>query len=259
MTEPLKIAVAGALGRMGRAVSAMVESQPDLIVAARFDRPGIEAEGLVTQEEAMAAADVIIDFTTPDASAALARACADTGGPALVIGATGLKDVHIAAIDEASLAIPIVRTGNFSLGVNIMMGLVRQAARLLPADAYDIEIFEAHHRHKVDSPSGTALMLGRAAAAGRGVELDEVSVRGRDGITGERRTGDIGFSVMRGGGIIGEHKVTFASDEEIVTLSHSGIDRTLFARGAVAAARWIPDRPPGVYDMQDVLGFSKEA
>lgn len=258
MTEPLKIAVAGALGRMGRAVAAMVESQPGLVVAARFDRPGIDAEGLVTQEEAMAAADVIIDFTTPDASAALARACADTGGPALVIGATGMKDAHIAAIDEAALAIPIVRTGNFSLGVNILMGLVKQAARLLPADAYDIEIFEAHHRHKVDSPSGTALMLGRAAAAGRGVELDAVAVRARDGITGERRAGDIGFSVMRGGGIIGEHQVTFASEEEIVTLSHSGIDRSLFARGAVAAARWVPDRPPGVYDMQDVLGFSQE-
>lgn len=259
MTEPLKIAIAGALGRMGRAVAAMVESQPGLVVAARFDRPGIDAEGLVTQDEAMSLADVIIDFTTPDASAALAQACAETGGPALVVGATGMKDSHIAAIDEAALAIPIVRTGNYSLGVNILMGLVRQAARLLPSDAYDIEIFEAHHRHKVDSPSGTALMLGRAAAAGRGVELDQVAVRGRDGITGERRVGDIGFSVMRGGGIIGEHQVTFASEEEIVTLSHSGIDRSLFARGAVAAARWVPDRPPGVYDMQDVLGFSKEA
>ncbi|MFC3071168.1 4-hydroxy-tetrahydrodipicolinate reductase [Phenylobacterium soli] len=259
MTEPLKIAIAGALGRMGRAVAAMVESQPGLVVAARFDRPGIDAEGLVTQDEAMSLADVIIDFTTPDASAALAQACAETGGPALVVGATGMKDSHIAAIDEAALAIPIVRTGNYSLGVNILMGLVRQAARLLPPDAYDIEIFEAHHRHKVDSPSGTALMLGRAAAAGRGVELDQVAVRGRDGITGERRVGDIGFSVMRGGGIIGEHQVTFASEEEIVTLSHSGIDRSLFARGAVAAARWVPDRPPGVYDMQDVLGFSKEA
>jgi 4-hydroxy-tetrahydrodipicolinate reductase len=242
---------------MGRAVAALIQSQPDLELAARFDRPGIESEDLVTQDAAMRVADVIIDFTTPDASAALAGACAECAGPALVIGSTGLQDAHLAAIDEASLAIPIVRTGNFSLGVNILIGLVRQAARLLPADAYDIEIFEAHHRHKVDSPSGTALMLGRAAAAGRGVDLAEVAVRGRDGITGERRAGDIGFSIMRGGGIIGEHRVSFAAEEEILTLSHSGIDRSLFARGAVTAARWVGDRPPGVYDMQDVLGFSK--
>jgi 4-hydroxy-tetrahydrodipicolinate reductase len=202
---------------------------------------------------------VVIDFTTPDASVALAKVAADGGGPPLVIGATGMQAAHLAAIREAARAIPIVQTGNFSLGVNILVGLVRQAARLLPADAYDIEIFEAHHRHKVDSPSGTALMLGRAAAAGRGADFDQVSVRGRDGITGERRAGDIGFSVMRGGGIVGEHSVTFAAEEEVLTLSHSGIDRALFARGAVAAARWVVGRPPGLYDMQDVLGFEKEA
>jgi 4-hydroxy-tetrahydrodipicolinate reductase len=243
---------------MGRAVAAMVEAQRGLEIAARFDRPDAEGEGLVSRDEALRRADVVIDFTTPEASVALARAAAKAGKPALVIGATGMGPEHIAAIDEAGRAVPIVRTGNFSLGVNILTGLVRQAAKLLPADAYDIEIFEAHHRHKVDSPSGTALMLGRAGAEGRGVDFDEVAVRGRDGITGPRRAGDIGFSVMRGGGIIGEHSVSFASEEEILTLSHSGIDRALFARGAVAAARWVAGQPPGLYDMQDVLGFTKE-
>lgn len=244
---------------MGRAVAAMVESQEGLQIAARFDRPGAEGEGLVSRDEALRLADVIVDFTMPEASVELARAAAAAGGPALVIGATGLGPEHIAAIDAAARAVPIVRTGNFSLGVNILTGLVRQAAKLLPGDAYDIEIFEAHHRHKVDSPSGTALMLGRAAAEGRGVDLDDVAVRGRDGITGARRAGDIGFSVMRGGGIVGEHSVTFAAEEEIVTLSHSGIDRALFARGAVAAARWVASgRAPGIYDMQDVLGFTRE-
>jgi len=241
---------------MGQAVTRLVEAEPDLVVAARFDRPGAEGPGLVGQAQALAAADVVIDFTAPDASVALATAAAAAGGPALVIGATGMQERHLAAIRAAGRAVPIVQTGNFSLGVNILMGLVRQAAQLLPPEAYDVEIFEAHHRHKVDSPSGTALMLGRAAAAGRDVELDAVAVRARDGITGERRAGDIGFSVMRGGGIIGEHSVSFAAEEEILTLSHSGLDRGLFARGAVAAARWVAGQPPGIYDMQDVLGFT---
>jgi len=254
----LKIAIAGALGRMGQAVEAIAGAQPELVIAARFDRPRAEGGGLVTQAEALAAADVVIDFTTPEASVALAKVAATAGRPALVIGATGLQAEHLAAIRAAAILVPIVQTGNFSLGVNILAGLVRQAAKLLPSEAYDIEIFEAHHRHKVDSPSGTALMLGRAAAAGRGVDLDEVSVRGRDGITGARRAGDIGFSVMRGGGIVGEHSVSFAAEEEILTLSHAGIDRALFARGAVAAARWLAGKPPGLYDMQDVLGFAKE-
>jgi 4-hydroxy-tetrahydrodipicolinate reductase len=252
----LKIAVAGALGRMGQAVVRLVEAEPDLAIVARFDRPDAGAPGLVTQAEAMRAADVIVDFTAPDASVALARTAAEAGGPALVIGATGMQDLHLAAIREAGRAVPIVQTGNFSLGVNVLVGLVRQAAQLLPPDAYDVEIFEAHHRHKVDAPSGTALMLGRAVAEGRSVELDQVAVRARDGITGARRAGDIGFSVMRGGGIIGEHRVSFAAEEEILTLSHSGLDRGLFARGALAAARWVAGKPPGLYDMQDVLGFT---
>ena len=239
---------------MGHAVAAAVARDPALQLVARFDRPDAEGEGLVSQDAALAAAQVVIDFTRPAVSAALADAAA-ARGVAVVIGSTGFEAEHIAAVAEAAKRTAIVRAGNFSLGVNMLMGLVRQAARALPAEAYDIEITEAHHRHKVDAPSGTALMLGQAAAEGRGVDLAQVSRRTRDGITGERPVGEIGFSVLRGGGIVGEHSVMFAADDEILTLSHSGRDRTLFARGALAAARWIAGRPPGEYDMQDVLGF----
>ncbi len=253
---PIKIAVAGALGRMGQAVTAAVRAEADLELVARFDRPDAEGEGLVAADEALAAAGVVIDFTTPAASVALAQRAADAG-VALVIGATGATDEQRAAIAEAARRTPIVFAGNYSLGLNMLMGLVAQAARALPAETYDIEIFEAHHRHKVDAPSGTALMLGEAAAGGRGVSLSQVARRARDGITGERPVNEIGFSVLRGGGIVGEHNVTFAADDEILTLSHSARDRGLFARGAVAAARWVAGRPPGLYDMQDVLGFAK--
>ena len=154
----------------------------------------------------------------------------------------------------------MLRSGNFSLGVNLLMRLVREAARALGPDAYDIEVFEAHHRRKVDAPSGAALMLGEAAAEGRGVPLAEAADRARDGITGPRRPGAIGFSVMRGGGIVGEHSVTFAADDELITLSHSARDRGLFARGAVQAAMWLaaPGRQPGLYGMDDVLGFARD-
>jgi 4-hydroxy-tetrahydrodipicolinate reductase len=240
---------------MGQAVAAVVAGRDDARLAARFDRPGAQGEGLVTLEEALDAAQVVIDFTTPAASVALARAAAERGGPALVIGSTGLSDTDIAAIGEAARSVPVVRAGNFSLGVNMLMGLVAQAARALNPQDYDIEVFEAHHRRKVDAPSGTALMLGEAAASGRNVRLPEVAEHARDGITGPRKPGAIGFSVMRGGDIIGEHSVIFAADDEILTLSHSARDRGLFARGAVAAACWVASRPPGEYDMQDVLGL----
>jgi 4-hydroxy-tetrahydrodipicolinate reductase len=251
----VKIAVAGALGRMGQAVTAGVKADPGLTLAARFDRPGAEGDELVLMEAALAAAEVVIDFTTPAASVALAQAAAAHGRPALVIGATGFEETHVAAIAEAAKRVPIVRSGNYSLGLNILMGLVERAAEIMPADAFDIEIFEAHHRRKVDAPSGTALMLGEAAARGRGEALKKLEKRVRDGITGERPRGEIGFSVMRGGGIVGEHKVVFAGEEESLTLQHVAWDRALFARGALAAAKWVADKPPGEYDMADVLGF----
>jgi 4-hydroxy-tetrahydrodipicolinate reductase len=254
-TNPIRIAVAGALGRMGQAVAAMIESQEGLELDGRFDRPGAAEPWLVTQDAALERSDVVVDFSSAAASAALAARCAELGRPALVIGSTGFDDEQLAAIAEAARHVPIVRAGNFSLGVNMLIGLVRQAAKALPAHDYDIEVFEAHHRRKVDAPSGTALMLGEAAARGRGVALDQVAKHGREGITGARPAGEIGFSVLRAGGIVGEHSVVFASDEEILTLSHSARDRGLFAKGAVAAARWVAGRPPGAYDMQDVLGF----
>lgn len=256
MPKFLNIAVGGALGRMGRYAVDAVNDTPDMEVAARFDRPGVSDIGLVSRDEALERAQVVIDFTTPDAATELATAAAARGGPALVLGCTGFTDAQVATIGEAAKTIPIVRAGNFSLGLNMLMGLVRQAAAALPAEDWDIEVFEAHHKHKVDAPSGAALMLGADAAKGRGVELGKVAVKVRDGITGPRPVGAIGFSVMRGGGIVGEHSVTFAADAEILTLAHSARDRSLFARGAIAAARWVVGKPAGEYDMQDVLGMS---
>ena len=255
MTEIVNIAIAGALGRMGQAVNAAAQGSEAVRVAARFDREGVEAEGLVARQAALMAAEVVIDFTTGAASAELAESCASCGGPALVIGSTGFTDEELARLDNAATQIPILRSGNFSLGVNMLMGLVAQAARALPAADWDIAVFEAPHRRKIDAPSGTALMLGDAAAAGRGVALSDVAERVRDGVTGARKPGTIGFSVLRGGGIIGEHSVSFAGESEVLTLSHSATDRGLFARGALAAAAWLPGKPPGLYDMQDVLGL----
>jgi 4-hydroxy-tetrahydrodipicolinate reductase len=258
--ENIRIGVAGALGRMGRVVAALVDARPGLELAALFDRAessgqALDGRTLVEASAALGACDVIVDFSTGAASAALARLAGGRGGPALVIGSTGMSGDEERAVRDASARIAIVKSGNFSLGVNLLLGLVRQAARALPAADYDIEVFEAHHRRKIDAPSGTALMLGRAAAEGRGVDLDAVSERGRDGITGARGPGAIGFSVMRAGGVVGEHSVLFAAEDEIVTLSHSARDRSLFARGAIEAARWVATRPPGLYDMTDVLGL----
>ncbi len=238
--------ISGARGRMGRAVSAVLDAREDVVVSARFDRG---------ESPDLSLCDVIIDFSTPEASVELAQACAARGGPALVIGSTGLTEEQDAEILKAAEKIAIVRSGNFSLGVNILIGLVEHAAQRLDARDWDIEISEAHHRRKVDAPSGTALMLGEAVANGRVEDLEDIRMPPWDGITGPRQTGKVGFSSTRAGGIIGEHTVLFASDDEVLTLSHSAIDRSLFAKGAVAAAAWVRSRKPGLYDMQDVLGF----
>ncbi|RWA61053.1 4-hydroxy-tetrahydrodipicolinate reductase [Mesorhizobium sp.] len=253
MPKPLRIAIAGALGRMGRQMVETVAADPRLELAARFHRSGSAGEGLVERDEALALADVIVDFTTPAASAELAAACAVRGGPALVIGSTGFDAAELAAIAAAAKTVAIVRSGSYSLGLNVLTGLVEQAARALGPDDCDIEIFEAHHRAKVDAPSGTALMLGEAAAQGRGITLGDVARRGRGGVTGPRPPGEIGFAVMRGGSIVGEHSVSFLADGEVLTLSHSAGDRSMFARGAIAAALWVAGQPPGEYDMRDVL------
>jgi len=228
-----------------------------MTLAAAFDRPQTQGEALnggrLGEVGDAAGCDVVIDFSTGAASAALAALAAERGAPALVIGSTGWTEAQEATLRAAARGVAIVRSGNFSLGVNVLAGLVEQASRRLAARDWDIELFEAHHRGKLDAPSGTALMLGEAAARGRGRALANDEARARSG--GPRAQGSIGFSVMRGGGVVGEHQVVFAAEDEILTLAHSARQRSLFARGAVEAAAWIAGKAPGLYDMQDVLGF----
>jgi 4-hydroxy-tetrahydrodipicolinate reductase len=249
MSAP-RFAINGAKGRMGQATARVLEAAGHNS-AARFDK-GDTFD--------LSGADIVIDFSTPEATLHLAQACAAEGerrgAPIVqVIGATGFTSEQEAALMPFAEMVILLKSGNYSLGVNMMIGLLKQASARLSAEDWDIEVTEAHHRRKVDAPSGTALMLGAAAAEGRGVDLAEVKVAARDGITGARRAGDIGFSVIRGGGIVGEHSVLFASEDELITFSHSARDRTLFARGAIQAGLWGRNQVPGLYDMQDVLGF----
>jgi len=264
-----KIAVFGVSGRMGQMLVQATDEQPGAVLAAAVERAGHgwigqdlgqamggAARGLVVTDDidaALAASDVVIDFTAPDATVALAARAAQAG-VAHVIGTTGFDDSHLAALAEIATRGHIVRAGNMSLGVNLLVTLARQVASALSAE-YDIEIIEAHHRHKVDAPSGTALMLGQAVAEGRGVSLADMADRGRDGMTGARRDGAIGFHAIRGGDFIGEHDVIFAGPGERVTLRHVASDRALFARGALRAAMWLEGRAPGEYSMLDVLGL----
>ena len=245
---------------MGHALTEVLAGRADAEVVAVYDRPDLAGQavnGLTLTEAAAAlsACDVAIDFSTPAATVAVTKLAAAAGGPALVIGATGWTQAEEAAVADAARRVAIVKSGNYSLGVNVLAGLVEQTARRLAAADWDIEISETDHHRKIDAPSGTALMLGEAAAEGRGVGLGQVEVRARDGLTGPRPEGAIGFSSLRAGGIVGEHSVMFASEEEVLTLSHSARDRKLFARGAVAAALWVAGKAPGLYDMKDVLGF----
>ena len=265
-----KIAIAGAGGRMGAANIRAVTASEGITVASAFDRigsaaigqdagefAGIDPLGVTVVdhiEAALAAAQGIMDFTAPAASVALARKAAERG-LVHVIGTTGLSEEDESAIRQAARAgARIVKAGNFSLGVNLLLGLVKKAAAELPG--FDIEVLEMHHNKKVDAPSGTALMLGAAAAEGRGVDLAQHSVRVRDGHTGAREPGAIGFATLRGGNVIGEHSVIFAGPSERVELRHIADDRSLFALGAVRAALWAKDQKPGLYTMADVLGFN---
>ncbi|SDG23093.1 4-hydroxy-tetrahydrodipicolinate reductase [Pelagibacterium luteolum] len=267
----LKIGIVGAGGRMGRANIAAVLAHPDLTLAAAIERAGADSLGkdagaLVGAEPVgititddldalLAASDAVIDFTTPAFTVELAHRIA-ASGKIHVIGTTGCSPEDDAAIAKAGEAgATIVKSGNFSLGVNLLAALVKKAAATLDT-GFDIEIVEMHHRHKVDAPSGTALLLGEAAAEGRAIDLADNSVRVRDGHTGPREPGSIGFATLRGGGIIGEHSVLFSSMAETITLSHSARDRALFADGALAAALWAKDKSKGLYSMADVLGLN---
>lgn len=243
----LSIAIAGAHGQMGRALMNAASSD------ARFSIAGTTTRGGESVGAASSNADVWIDFTTPDATMAALEALGGTKVRAAIIGTTGLSPAQKVGIAEHAKRIAVVCSGNFSLGVNLLAAMVEQAAAKL-GPQWDIEILEAHHRRKVDAPSGTALMLGEAAAKGRGAALKDVRLAPNDGVTGARKAGGIGFASLRAGGIVGEHDVVFAAEREVLTLSHSALDRGLFADGALAAAVWAADKTPGLYTMRDVLG-----
>ena len=252
-----RIGIYGAAGRMGRAI-AQIALESGLEVAGGTDREGEGelAPGIPIGTDPIALAeksDVLIDFSVPAALSAHLNACIAAKKP-ILIGTTGLEPAHHALIDDGSAQIPILQTGNTSLGVNLLAALVEQAAARL-GDDWDIEIVEMHHRHKVDAPSGTALLLGEAAARGRGIALADHSERGRDGITGARAKGAIGFAALRGGSVAGDHQVILATEGERIEIGHRAESRMIFARGAVKGAQWLIGRPTGRYDMKGVLGL----
>ena len=265
----LKIGIAGVTGRMGRMLVEEVLARESCRLTAANERTGTGFAGqdvgiaagrapvgleIVDDPSALAeGCEAALDFTTPDATMALAPLLA-AAGKIHVIGTTGLSDAQKNTLRDLSKTGRIVVSPNMSLGVNLLMALVEQSAALLGPE-YDIEILEMHHRHKVDAPSGTALGLGEAAARGRGILLAEQSVRSRDGITGARNAGDIGFATLRGGDVVGNHTVMFASEGERIELSHKASNRQIYARGAVTAAEWAANKPPGLYTLRDVLGI----
>ena len=269
MTD-MRLIVVGAGGRMGRElIRAVAETEGAVLVGAieaagsahvgtdAGELAGIGRLGVEVTDDALpvfARADGVLDFTVPSATVAFAELAAQAR-IVHVIGTTGLSDDDLASIDAAGRHAVVVREGNMSLGVNLLAALTRKVAAALDAD-FDIEILEMHHRHKVDAPSGTALMLGEAAADGRGIDLGQHAVKSREGHTGPRKRGDIGFATLRGGSVVGEHTVMFAAAGERVELTHRADNRGIFARGAVKAALWGRGRKPGVYGMADVLGIN---
>jgi 4-hydroxy-tetrahydrodipicolinate reductase len=240
-----RIGIIGSAGRMGQTIAAAIEAAGETL-AGGIDKggdPAALAQGC----------DVLVDFSSPHALEANLEAAMAAGIP-IVIGTTGLEERHHWLCDHAAEKIPVLQTGNTSLGVTLLAHLVREAASRLGED-WDIEIVETHHRMKVDAPSGTALLLGEAAAEGRGIVLAENSERGRDGITGARRVGAIGFAALRGGSVPGDHTVNFFSDNERIALSHLAENRAIFGKGALKAALWVIGKPAGRYTMPEVLGL----
>ena len=266
----LKIAVAGAAGRMGRTLTRIIHESNAVALAGGLEAKGAASIGhdmgelcglgtisaRITDDplELLRHVDAVLDFTTPAATVALAKLAAQTR-IVHVIGTTGFTPNDEARIKAAARHARIVKSGNMGLGVNLLAALVRQAAKAL-GEEYDIEILEMHHRHKVDAPSGTALLLGEAAAQGRGIDLADRSIRARDGNTGPRPSGGVGFATLRGGSVVGDHAVIFAGPDERLELRHTAQSRDLFARGALKAALWAFDRKPGLYSMADVLDLS---
>jgi 4-hydroxy-tetrahydrodipicolinate reductase len=265
----MRLIVAGAGGRMGRALTRVISETPGAVLTGALEAPGSDLLGkdagvlaglpengvkLSADLWTMSAnADGILDFTVPAATIANVAIAAQRG-LVHVIGTTGLSSSDDAVIRSVTSRAIVVKSGNMSLGVNLLAALVKRVAQALD-ESFDIEILEIHHRAKIDAPSGTALMLGQAAAAGRGVALEERSARGRDGVTGARRAGDIGFAALRGGTVTGDHSVIFAGAMERIELTHRAEDRTMFAQGAIKAALWARGQKPGMYSMADVLGL----
>ena len=265
----MRLIVAGAGGRMGRALTRVISETTGAVLAGALEAPGSELLGkdagtlaglpehgvkLSADLWSMSAnADGILDFTVPGATIANVAIAAERG-LVHIIGTTGLSSSDDAVIKSVTSRAIVVKSGNMSLGINLLAALVKRVAQSLDTD-FDIEILEMHHKAKVDAPSGTALMLGEAAAAGRGIDLYSHSARGRDGLTGPRRPGDIGFAALRGGTVTGDHSVIFAGAMERIELTHRAEDRTMFAQGAIKAALWAKARPPGLYSMADVLGL----
>jgi 4-hydroxy-tetrahydrodipicolinate reductase len=271
--DDMKLVVVGAAGRMGRTLVRVVTETTGAVVAGAIEREGAPEIGRDSGELAglgpngiaitddplpiFAKADGVLDFTVPAATVAFSELAAQAR-IVHVVGTTGLGPDDEAKIAAAARHAPVIKSGNMSLGVNLLAVLVREAAKALDAD-FDIEVLEMHHRHKVDAPSGTALLLGKAAAEGRGIDLAEHWVKVRDGHTGERRRGDIGFATLRGGSVVGEHSVLLAGEGEVIELTHKAADRAIFARGAVKAALWGREKKPGLYSMADVLGLGATA
>jgi 4-hydroxy-tetrahydrodipicolinate reductase len=265
----MKIAVIGAGGRMGRSLVQAVHATPGAVVSGGIERAGSPLLGQdvgavagvgdlgvkMTDDalELIARSDAVLDFTIPHVSVEIAGLAANAR-IVHVLGTTGLSESDEAAVAAAARHATIVKAGNMSLGVNLLVALTKRVAQVLDED-FDIEVLEMHHKHKIDAPSGTALMLGRAAAEGRGISHKDRSVRVRDGHTGARNRGDIGYATLRGGNVVGEHTVIFAADGERIELTHKASDRGLFARGGVRAALWGRGKPPGLYSMMDVLGL----
>ncbi len=270
-TDMKLVVVAGAAGRMGQTLLKAIHSAPGMRIHAAIEREGapdigkdagevagIGPIGVPITTDPLAAfvkADAVIDFTSP-ASTVQFAALAAQARIVHIIGTTGCSESDVEKIKAASRHARIVMSGNMSLGVNLLGVLVRQAAAALDAANWDIEVLEMHHKRKVDAPSGTALLLGAEAAKGRAIDLLANAVKVRDGHTGAREEGSIGFATLRGGGVVGDHSVLFASETEMITLSHRAMDRSLFAQGALAAARWAFDKKPGLYSMLDVLGMA---
>ncbi|WP_323769011.1 4-hydroxy-tetrahydrodipicolinate reductase [Marinovum sp.] len=274
MTTPtgsMGLIVVGAAGRMGQALIRTIAEIDGVHLAGAIERSGSDAlgkdageiaglgaNGVIVTDDALpvfAQAEGVLDFTAPTATLEFADLAAQAR-IVHVIGTTGMDESHEARLHAASRHARIVKSGNMSLGVNLLSVLVRQAAKALDSADWDIEVLEMHHRHKVDAPSGTALLLGEAAAEGREIALAEHSVRVRDGHTGPREAGSIGFATLRGGSVIGEHSVLLAGEGETVELTHRATDRSIFARGAVRAALWARAQKPGYYSMLDVLGLA---